>query len=93
MASYHLRTAHGAVSNVGVRSVPADHTCCCIPATHDEIMDTIRQVEEDLKSQAQTITGYESLTVTYPNTSYKTDNTVEDNEIEAGPMKVARSLA
>ena len=83
MASYHLRAVHGAVSNAVVRSVPAGHTCCCIPATYDEIMETIRQVEEDLKPQAPTITGYESLTVTYSNTSYKTGNTVEDNEIEA----------
>lgn len=30
------------------RSLPADHVCCCIPATADEIMDTISQVEEEL---------------------------------------------
>ena len=30
------------------RNLPADHVCCCIPATADAIMDTINQVEDQL---------------------------------------------
>lgn len=35
-------------NKVSGRSLPADHVCCCIPATADEILDTINQVEEVL---------------------------------------------
>ena len=30
------------------RNLPAGHVCCCIPATADQIMDTITQVEDQL---------------------------------------------
>ena len=69
-----------------MRAVPTDHECCCIPATSEEIMDTINQVEEDLKPEPEP----EPQTYTFSISADPSDATIKINGVTQSSITVEK---